>query len=194
MSVLDTYKQPPHLGEMVIARAEMGARQKEVGAKRNAQAAVVAELRETYEQAKETYKEVLRHSVLGTKTQAEAEEARALRDQIKAQLEEEEELLEAYKQAVGEMMDTIGTDFNNIEMEKRRINREFSDQHMKRVKARFDEAAADYISLRYLCGRLDVAAEELSQRIAVAEVNAVKAAKQAARSLDEIPNKQADAA
>lgn len=192
MSVLDDYKRPASLGQMIISRAAMGARQRQIGEKRNAQSAVVVELRQTYEEAKETYKEILRASVLGTRSQEEAEEARALRDQLKKRLEEETEMLEAYQQAMGELMDTMGANFNAIEMEKRRINREFSEKHMKAVTARFDAAAADYIALRSLCGRH--AAPELFQRVSVVEISAVKDAKAAARSLDDLPDKQADAA
>lgn len=194
MSVLDDYKQPASLGQMIINRAAMGARQRQIGEKRNAQSAVVAELRQTYEEAKETYKEVLRASVLGTRSQEETEEARALRDQLKERLEAETEMLEAYQQAMGELMDTMGADFNAIEMEKRRINREFADKHLKEITARFDAAVADYIAVRYLCGRIDVAAQELFQRVSVVEISAVKDAKEAARSLDAIPEQQADAA
>lgn len=194
MSVLDDYKQPASLGQMIINRAAMGARQRQIGEKRNAQSAVVAELRQTYEEAKETYKEVLRASVLGTRSQEETEEARALRDQLKERLEAETEMLEAYQQAMAELMDTIGADYNAIEMEKRRINREFADKHLKEITARIDAAVADYIAVRYLCGRIDVAAQELFQRVSVVEISAVKAAKVAARSLDAIPEQQADAA
>lgn len=194
MNVLDDFTQPPELAERALRRTAMGKRQREIGERRNNQSRIVSELRQAYEGATEEYKELLRGSVLGTRSDTEAEDARQRRDQFKEQLEAETEMLDALQQAVVEISEQMTADYNAMEMEKRRIIREFCDRHMEAVCKAFDEAAANYAALRYLAGRLDNAAYELADRIHVIQNTKIKEMKAAARRLDALPDPQAAAA